>query len=377
MKILAIDISGKVYKYDELLYRCIDKQIATNDAFTFACPYFSMQKNAKPLHLCSFVPAKYRSSSLLWKRMLKMLEGIWNYLLVLRYIKSEKIDVLHLQWLPFLEVCNWEKLWLKYIRKHNPSLRIILTTHNIYPHNSTDVQKHAYKRRLKAIVPLIDRFIVHNNTSKQAIIHEFGICSDHISIVHHGIFIPTNLPPRKRDDKKIRILLFGQQSLYKGTDILIKAIELLPHNILSNIEVHIEGTTDSQLYEQFEKQAKSLSIVWNNQYIDDDSLNQELQDADIIVYPYRAIAQSGALLLGLYFKKPVIISDLPAFIETLGPNYPKDLICETGNPQSLADAIMWYANHASQLHFLKDYIQKIIETNSWEEAAQKTIIIYK
>ena len=377
MKVLSTDISGKVYRYDEALYQSVVNNINKDDAFVFGCPYFSVHANFRPLNLYSLVPSKYRGSSALWKRLIKIIEGIINYIVVLCFAKKEKTDIVHLQWLPFLEFCSLERWIIKLLKRLCPEIKVILTIHNVYPHNSSEIQKRKYKNRILKIIPMIDAFIVHNNTSKRDICYEFGIKEDSVFVIHHGIFVPDKLPLRKRDDNKIRLLLFGQQSLYKGTDILINAVELLPLSLRSQIEFHIIGDTDSNLYKQYVDKTKTLPIVWTNQFVSDDVLYQELQNTDLIIYPYRAIAQSGALLLGLYFKKPVIISDLPAFRETLGKDYPEEFVCEVGDAQSLADTISKAVQNLDKLESIRDIIQNIIVNNSWESASQKTINLYQ
>ena len=95
MKIAIIDISGKVYQYDDALGESLVHDIAHDDSLVLAHPYACLHRNCKPLRLYSFVPERFRSSFRIWKRLLKLLEGIVNYLLVLKYIKAEKIDILH------------------------------------------------------------------------------------------------------------------------------------------------------------------------------------------------------------------------------------------------------------------------------------------
>jgi hypothetical protein len=99
MNIAVIDISGKVYKYDEALCTSIVDAIVSTDGFVFACPYSCITKNTKQIKLCSFVPSRFRSSTHTWKRLLKIFEGIVNYLVVLCYIKRKHTNILHLQWL--------------------------------------------------------------------------------------------------------------------------------------------------------------------------------------------------------------------------------------------------------------------------------------
>lgn len=378
MNIAVIDISGKVYKYDEALCASIADAMVATDRFIFACPYSCINKNAKRLKLCSLVPARFRSSTRLWKRLLKMLEGIVNYLIILCYIKREDIHILHLQWLPFLEFCLFEKYWLRIVRRVHPNIQIILTVHNIYPHNSSASAQKAYKKRLQQIIPLLDSWVVHTHNATERVHNEYGIPLEKIHTIHHGVFVPQIvIPKRQRTDSKIQFLLFGQQSRYKGTDLLIHAIAKLPTTIQDKITVRIIGSTDSSLFNAHIEQAETLGIEWKNKYIEEADLMQAIQDSDVLLYPYRAITQSGALLLGLYFQKPMIVSNLPAFAETLGESYPDTLIVEPDNLDSLVNAIKQYVENPTDKQFIQTLAPTIIENNSWSKAAHKTIQLYK
>ena len=377
MKIAIIDISGKVYQYDEALYESLVHDIAQSDSLVLAHPYACMHRNCKPLKLCSFVPERFRSSYRIWKRLLKLIEGIVNYLLVLKYIRTEKTDILHLQWLPFMEVCSWERYWLQLVRKRNPHIKIVLTMHNIYPHNSSERKKRTYKQRIMRVLPFIDAWIVHTHDAAERLQQEYGIRVNDIHIIHHGVFVPkTAIPERRRTDNKIRFLLFGQQSAYKGTDMLIEAVEQLPRNIKEQIEVQIMGQTEKTLYAAYAARAEQEHITWLNRYISESELLQALQDADVLVFPYRVITQSGALLLGLNFRKPLIVCNLPAFTETLGADYPKSLIVEPVDAKSLSETISRYVSHPVERSVFENCLTPILEQNSWHNATQKTYRLY-
>ena len=242
MKYLAADISGKVENYDNALYQAMITCLPEDAQLVFVCPYYTIAKNAEALHLHSYVSKKHRQSVNPLKRMIKAMEGVCNYSRLYRHIKRTSPDVLHLQWLPFLEVCNWEKHWLRKVHAHFPNIKIVLTLHNIYPHNSKAEQQKSYRKRMAEVMPFISQFIVHTQSSKQKAHDEFGIALDKIAVIPHGIFMPEQFPKRERTDKPLRLLIFGQQSPYKGTDLFVEAIEQLPTSYRQNVDIHIIGS---------------------------------------------------------------------------------------------------------------------------------------
>ena len=75
------------------------------------------------------------------------------------------------------------------------------------------------------------------------VIKEFDFVPDIISIVHHGVFIPKIRISKKEflQKNKYVILQFGLQTYYKGTDILVDAVNLLPAEYSEKIETRIEN----------------------------------------------------------------------------------------------------------------------------------------
>ena len=123
---------------------------------------------------------------------------------------------------------------------------VILTIHNIYPHgvkSMSDSGKQKYKKRFRDTCRNIDNIIVHTESSKMEVIKEFDFVPDIISIVQHGVFIPKIMISKKEflQKNKYVILQFGLQTYYKGTDILVDAVNLLPAEYSEKIETRIVG----------------------------------------------------------------------------------------------------------------------------------------
>lgn len=377
MKVISLDISGKVFKYDNALYDAIIKECGDGDELVCLTPYRAVSTLSNLCYnLYCFVPQRKASSYSLKKRICKAVEGLLNYICLGRMISSFRPDILHMQWLPFLEFCGIEGLFLKWYKWINPNLKIILTIHNIYPHNSSERQKQSYRKRFIKIAPFINMFIVHTKISACELITEFGISMENISVIKHGAFVSEFIPTKSRKpDAKCRLLMFGYQSYYKGTDLLLDAVERLPQNLQKQIVVKIVGKISGDILAKINKYHKN--IVWENTFLPDDELSQEIVNADVLVYPYRKISQSGALLLGLSFKKPIIVSNLPSFVETLD-NYPLEMFFRAGDVNSLKETIENYLSFddAFRQH-LVDILSKIKDNNSWEMSAKETYLMYQ
>lgn len=319
MNYLMVDISGKVPNYDIALCEALAEQLPAKDKLELLSANIDPKKiQCKSKKLISLVPKKFQNSENKVKRGLKALEGLLNYLYIALRLLFSKVDILHLQWLPFLEVASVESKILKIFKIFSPKTKLILTVHNIYPHNFNDSRKLSYKNRFAKVEGFFDKFIVHLQVSKKEFCNEFGIDENRVEVIHHGVFEPKGLKikPHKRGEK-LNIIMYGNQSYYKGTDILVDAIALLPKEVQAKVHTLIVGKTAPDYLAMLKEKAVGLDIEFIPEFVPDDFLNEKIMESDVIVLPYRQISQSGVLLLALYFERMIITSDLPSFRETL------------------------------------------------------------
>lgn len=377
MNYLLVDLSGKVDNYDKALYYALEQELSEEK---------SLIRLLIPGHgLIRLIPKKFSQTEFIVKRLVKVLEGLLNYFYLLLLITFKRIDAIHLQWLPFVEVVGIEKYILSLVHALSPQTKVILTIHNIYPHgvkSMSDSGKQKYKKRFSNTCKKIDEIIVHTESSKVEVIKEFGFNPEIISIVHHGVFIPKNIELKKnisRKDKYV-ILQFGLQTYYKGTDVLVDAVNLLPDEYYDKIEVRIVGGVgDNYLQELRSKDAKSL-VHWKTYFLPNDELYEEINNSDVLLLPYREISQSGVLLLSIYFEKNIICSDLPSFVETIHGDQDcsldKDLFFKNDDRISLCELLKRYIDGNINNKDIQKRIKHLKTLYSWENAAKATILIY-
>lgn len=378
MKYLLVDLSGKVDNYDKALYQALEKELSKGKS--------SIQLLIPGHGLIRLIPNKFSQTEFIVKRLIKALEGLINYIYLLLLVSFKKIDTIHFQWLPFVEVVGIEKYILYLLYVLSPQTKVILTIHNIYPHgvkSMSDSGKQKYKKRFRDTCRNIDNIIVHTESSKMEVIKEFGFTPDIVNIVHHGVFVPKIKTIKKKKYKinKYVILQFGLQTYYKGTDILVDAVNLLPVEYSENIEVRIVGGVgESYLQELKGKDSNSL-IHWKSYFLPNDELYEEINNSDVLVLPYREISQSGVLLLSIYFEKNIICSDLPSFIETihgdLDNSLDKDFFFKNNDPSSLCELLMRYIDGSINNEKIQNRIRHLKNLYSWENAAKATISIYR
>ena len=381
MRVFVIDISGKVLYYDNALCNALSKD--KNHKIYFVAPDISKycpKCESGVLKLLSLIPRKYKNSNNRFKRIIKAVEGLLNYQYLILQCLIHRPNIIHFQWLPFLEVSIIEFIILKIIRILMPNAKLVLTIHNLYPHDFDKDKLEGYKKRFVKVSKCFDSFICHTETSRNEVINQFEIGWDRINVIHHGVFEPDlsgierNIKTCK--PKKTKFIIYGNQNPYKGTDLMIDAFSKLSKNYREHAELSVVGQIQPAFFEELKTIAKGVDIEWMPYFVDNKTLNQQILNSDVIVLPYRSITQSGVLLLALYFKKIIVCSDLPSFRETLF-DYPSELFFKTGDSTQLMLIMEKILNGKIDNDKALNVIDKLKTNYSWDAAAKKTIDVYR
>ena len=379
MKITVIDINGRTPIYDYLLCDALAKcPNESNDIELLTTSVGDVKTSFKQQKLVSLTPKQLVPSGSKLKMLFRIPEIIINYIYVSILLCARKPDIIHFQWMPILDFASGEKYLIKLYKRIFKQSKIILTVHNIYPHNYPDKKKEKYRCRFLEIDKYLDGYIVHLESTRDEFHKEFSIPITKVFVVYHGIIAP-NTPVQntheKEGDKKC-IIMYGHQNHYKGTDLLIEALSLLPKEYLQKIQTVIVGKTDDSLYKKYADNCEKLNVLWINKFVSEEELYSRIEQSDLIVLPYRKISQSGVLLLALSYRKPIITSNLDSFKETL-EGYPSDYFFEKENPASLAIMLRRFIDDELDTEVMKGAIEKLVDKYSWESSASATIETYK
>lgn len=114
------------------------------------------------------------------------------------------------------------------------------------------------------------------------------------------------LDPIEQDDK--RVLYFGLIKPYKGVEQLLEAVADSPE---ADLDIRLVGSpSDPALADRVRAAvAADARISADLSYADDPTLAAEIAAATLVVLPYKAMHNSGALLLALSLDTPVLAPD--------------------------------------------------------------------
>lgn len=214
-----------------------------------------------------------------------------------------RYDVLHLHWPEFLfrrpsivkETGRRILLLLLLVRiRLSPSV-LVRTVHNTTPH---EAGRRGEAALLSAVDNSTSHFILLNPTTP------VPTRKPHSVIVHgdyRGVY--ETLP--RADPVRGRLANFGLIRPYKGLEQLIDAFKQVPGDATLRILGH---SSSPDLARNLRERAMAdHRIGFRMEFIDDPALALELSSAELVILPYTAMHNSGAVLLALSLNRPVLV----------------------------------------------------------------------
>jgi len=263
-----------------------------------------------------------------------------------------------------------------------PSKKLVITLHNIQPHRII------YPRfeflMFKFALTAAHAIIVHNKFSETEIIEKYNINKEKVYIIPHGTFdgyYGNNISRKKArsllniPDDRFTILFFGNISKYKGIEQLLQVMpDILDKE--KKIFLLVAGScVDDRLKKiifDFSLKYPSNSLVKMNR-IPDEEVQVFMNAADVGILPYLQVTTSGALLIFMSFRIPVICSDLIPFKELL-----KDagIFYTANDANDLKKAILAAFQGKYNLDKLSEEMDNISKESDWATVAERTIEVY-
>lgn len=276
--------------------------------------------------------------------------------------KNIKPDVIIFRyWMPFFGPCFGT---FARIVKSNRHTQILAITDNIIPHErrffDTPFSKYflpvldgAVAMSRKVLTDL-QQFPLRKPVSKTGyhahpLYDNFGAMAN-----KEEACIELGLDPNYR-----YVLFFGFIRQYKGLDLLLEAMALLPES-LSDVKLLVAGEyyEDEAPYNAIIAQKEiSKSVILHTKFIPNDDVRLYFSVCDLVAQPYRNATQSGVSQIAYHFDLPMIITNVGGLSE-LVPHGEAGWVCEP-SPEALAEAIVaMYADNRlvkmrSNIHVLK------------------------
>jgi len=290
------------------------------------------------------VVGRFKLPSLI-RRVFKVIEMCMNMVALAIKFTWKRPDVVHVQYLPLLERRIPAELWfLKYCRFLGSSL--VATVHDIAPHDRRDVHAGQFKQAFE----MMDALICHSDAARQQVLAQCVIAPERVWVIPHGpLFFESQQNTQRaaaralfgaKDDECV-VLCQGMIRPYKGIEFLLDSWAELQLSG-ARAKLIIAGNGESHLLETIRQRVQALglqdSVQLCFQFVPTETMISYYHAADIVVYPYKTITTSGALMTGIAQRKAIVATSLSPFREILedGKNA---LLCDYGDTSGLASGL--------------------------------------
>ena len=303
---------------------------------------------------------------------------------ILLWRRAQGCRVLHIHWLfqfslPWAKASPWSRrameYWFDLYLGVARVLRyaIVWTAHDLLPHEPLFASDTRARTRLLrdagAVIALSDA------TADE--LRDLGARS--VRVIPFGSYAgpyPVSLTREEArssfglDDQDFVVSLIGRLEPYKGADILLNAIALLPAT--SRMKVLLAGTCPDKDYLTTLRQLAGRfphRVVTTFSWIPDSDLARFYQASDVAAFAFREITNSGSVLLAQSFGKPVVIPDLANLRDIPATS----AIRADADADSLASALQ-AAEHLTKTQFdaMSEASFGWANRISWPEAARAT-----
>ena len=224
--------------------------------------------------------------------------------------------------------------------------KIVLTVHNVEPHEDNPVLK-AFNR---SILRLGDEFIVHNESNREKISTQLGRNHAPVHVIPHIPFRSARTETDTVEKERVRrelgitngkriLIFFGNIREYKGLDVLLKAFPSLARTD-PDLMLMVVGQPWVK-WEQYDRiirdEGIAANMVTNLRYLPFDDLRKHILASDLAVFPFKSLdSASGSVVLARSMGKPVVVSEVGCADDIRGDGV---FFSKPGCPDSLADTI--------------------------------------
>ena len=271
------------------------------------------------------------------------------------------------------------------------NILIVVTAHEVFP----QIVREGDFQLFSEAYAYVDQVVVLTEDALRDL-RNAGVAVP-ISVIPHGNYHAMNR--NKVDDSEARevvsrylsvqmsdvtyvVLFFGFIRDYKGLIYLIRAAPYVLRKLPGTLFIAAGSLELAEDPLQYEREIRKLGLEDNfilfGEYVEDYILFESLyKSADVVVYPYIGISQSGTMFTAMGMKRPVIISNLGSFVGKLEKQGAL-LTFKPGDPESIAEKIVYLLLHKGERKKLVERAYPLLEKEyNWKMIADKYIAVFK
>lgn len=190
-------------------------------------------------------------------------------------------------------------------------VQTVWTIHNLYPHQVRHPRLERLVRTL--ICRCCAKLVVASESIKRKAAVEFGVPERKLFVVKHGHYVGV-YKSKGKDVRKAYgigeeadvVLFLGAIKAYKGVEDLVASF-----NEIKTRDTHliVAGKADERMTAYLRNLPDTENIVLDLRFVPNEDVADLVRAADVMALPYKEITTSGSAILGLSFRKLVVMPD--------------------------------------------------------------------
>lgn len=312
------------------------------------------------------------------RRVLRAISYPLGHWRILREARRLRPDIVHIQWSRLPRLDSWLVRQLK-----ASGLKVVHTVHDVLPLYAVGSGTEPFRR----IYENADALIVHTQANVPDLLRAFpDLEPSHIHVIPHLEIANQDVPPdaskhSAREQLELPadapiFLFFGNIKHYKGVDVLLDAFDRVS-TVRPDSRLIIAGRLDPMDADKLpapERFNQNPHVHRYDRYIPHSDLWKYYLAADVVVYPYHHIYQSGAMIAGMGFGRPVIATHVGGLSETVDGN---GWIVPAGDALSLAETMRESISDMPRLQKMGKRSRQIInEKHAGHVVAEQLLKVY-
>lgn len=309
-----------------------------------------------------------------------------NYLRTLRRLwqwwRHHRPQILHVQ-----SLLAPRKDWLIFLLCRLLRIRVVLTAHNILPHELRFFEAGFYR----CYYHLAHAIIVHSLENRERLLEQVPrLKREKIFVIPHGNYAHFHDLELGRGEARQQlglslerqmVLFLGAIRPYKGVDLLLQTVRAVRLACPKAFFV-VAGHVLRGKREDYEQLAATLGLgpddlVMHFAYLTTAETIAYVCASDLVVLPYRAIYQSGVLFLASSFGRPVLATRVGSFPETIEEGGSGWLV-DPGDLAGLQQALVRILQNPQKLAEAGAHARHLANTrHSWDDIARQTMRVYE
>lgn len=191
----------------------------------------------------------------------------------------------------------------------------------------------------------VDEFVSPSHFLAQRYL-DWGLPKERMHVIENVLPDLESIPPRELqpDEKRCRFAFFGQVNPYKGLDLLLQAIAILPQEVRDMIRVDVHGANLDVQESKFKDEVLALleeesDVVYLRGPYESEQMPSRIADCDWVIIPSIWWENSPVVIQeAIRFGRPLIGSNIGGMKEKI--EHIAGLTFEARSAASLADAII-------------------------------------